>query len=46
MTNSEAKEILFTIRGYYASLTAGYPKGKDCVALGGTVPGRRAVRSL
>lgn len=34
MTKEEAKEIILTVRAYYASLTAGYPKGKDVVAFG------------
>lgn len=34
MTNEEAIEALYTIRAYYASLTAGYPKGKDCKGIG------------
>lgn len=27
-------EVLYTVRAYYASLTAGYPKGKDCKGIG------------
>ena len=34
MTNKEAIEALYTVRAYYASLTAGYPKGKDCRGIG------------
>ena len=34
MTNEEAIEIILTVRAYYASLTAGYPKGKDVIAFG------------
>jgi hypothetical protein len=30
LSTERAIEILYTIRGYYASLTAGYPKGRDC----------------
>ena len=38
MTNELSKEraieALYTVRAYYASLTAGYPKGKDCRGIG------------
>ena len=38
MTNElsveKAIDVLYTIRAYYASLTAGYPKGKDCRGIG------------
>ncbi len=38
MTNELSKEraieVLYTVRAYYASLTAGYPKGKDCRGIG------------
>ena len=38
MTNKlsmeRAIEALYTVRAYYASLTAGYPKGKDCRGIG------------
>lgn len=38
MTNElsmkRAIEALYTVRAYYASLTAGYPKGKDCRGIG------------
>lgn len=38
MTNELSKEgaieALYTVRAYYASLTAGYPKGKDCKGIG------------
>lgn len=34
MTNKEAIEVLYMVRAYYASLTAGYPKGKDCKGIG------------
>lgn len=30
LSTERAIETLYTIRGYYASLTAGYPKGRDC----------------
>lgn len=30
----DAIEALYTVRAYYASLTAGYPKGKDCRGIG------------
>ena len=30
LSTERAIEILYTIRGYYASLTARYPKGRDC----------------
>ena len=30
MSEEKAINILYSIKGYYASLTAGYPKGKDC----------------
>lgn len=35
MTDEKAKEILLDIRGYYASKTVDYPKGKDTVAICG-----------
>ena len=34
MTRERAIEALYTVRAYYASLTAGYPKGKDCKGIG------------
>lgn len=38
MTNElsveDAIEALYTVRAYYASLTAGYPKGIDCRGIG------------
>lgn len=38
MTNElsveKAIDVLYTIRAYYASMTAGYPKGKDCIGIG------------
>lgn len=30
LSTERAIEALYTVRAYYASLTAGYPKGKDC----------------
>ena len=30
----KAIDVLYTIRAYYASMTAGYPKGKDCIGIG------------
>ncbi len=33
MTNKEAKEILYSIRSYYASMTVGFPKGKDVLGI-------------
>ena len=34
LSTERAIEALDTVRAYYASLTAGYPKGKDCKAIG------------
>ena len=34
LSTERAIEALYTIRAYYASLTAGYPKGKDCRGIG------------
>lgn len=34
MTNERAIDVLLTVRAYYASLTAGYPKGKDRKGIG------------
>lgn len=34
LSTERAIDALDTVRAYYASLTAGYPKGKDCKAIG------------
>ena len=34
LSKERAIEALYTVRAYYASLTAGYPKGKDCRGIG------------
>lgn len=34
LSTERAIEALYTVRAYYASLTAGYPKGKDCKGIG------------
>ena len=34
LSTERAIEALYTVRAYYASLTAGYPKGKDCRGIG------------
>ena len=34
MTNERAIDALLTVRAYYASLTADYPKGKDRKGIG------------
>jgi hypothetical protein len=34
MTNERTIDVLLTVRAYYASLTAGYPKGKDRKGIG------------
>lgn len=34
LSTEKAIEVLYTVRAYYASLTGGYPKGKDCAGIG------------
>ena len=34
LSTERAIEALYTVRAYYESLTAGYPKGKDCRGIG------------
>ena len=34
ISTEKAIEVLYTVRAYYASLTVGYPKGKDCKGIG------------